>query len=316
LPNCIAAVDMGTNSFHLIIVETKEDGRFKIIDREREVIRLGTHHEGNELNFISEQEISKAIEILTNFKKMADFYKAELKAVATSAVREAANKDQFINRVKEETGIIVEAIEGKKEAGLIFAGVNKALNLKDKKVLSIDIGGGSTELIHADKSKILFSESIKIGAVRLTKMFFPDFILNTERLQRCDEYIEKLITENQNIIFPADFDVAAGSSGTIQAAAALIRSMNGIPQSLKLNGFVFSKEELLRVSEKILNKKMTEERMTIPGMETKRADIMPAGILILKKLFEIFQINSLTISEFALREGIIIEALERLRQKV
>jgi exopolyphosphatase/guanosine-5'-triphosphate,3'-diphosphate pyrophosphatase len=109
---CIAAIDMGTNSFHLIIVQVKSDGSFKIIDREREVIRLGSH-KGKEFSFISEGEMEKAVDVLKDFAKIAQFYKADVRAIATSAVREARNKEEFINRVFEETGIMVEAIGGR-----------------------------------------------------------------------------------------------------------------------------------------------------------------------------------------------------------
>jgi len=104
---CIAAVDMGTNSFHLIIVQVKEDGSFKIIDREREVIRLGSH-KGKEFTWISEGEMEKAIDVLKDFAKIAQFYKADVRAIATSAIREAKNKSEFIDRVFEETEIKVK----------------------------------------------------------------------------------------------------------------------------------------------------------------------------------------------------------------
>ena len=129
MKNCIAAVDMGTNSFHLIIVQVRKDGSFKIIDREKEVVRLG-FHKGENLTTISEGEIEKAIDVLRDFTKIAKFYGADLRAMATSAVREAKNKDEFLTKVYEATGIYVEAIEGVKEAELIYLGVLKALKVK------------------------------------------------------------------------------------------------------------------------------------------------------------------------------------------
>ncbi|MCU0413767.1 MAG: hypothetical protein MUE91_05085, partial [Ignavibacteriaceae bacterium] len=143
---CIAAVDMGTNSFHLIIVQVKSDGSFKVIDREREVIRLGSH-KGKEFTWISEGEMEKAIDVLKDFGKIAQFYKAELRAIATSAIREAKNKSEFIDRMFEETGINVEAVDGKTEAELIYLGVQHALDVDDKRILCVDIGGGSTEFL-------------------------------------------------------------------------------------------------------------------------------------------------------------------------
>jgi len=186
---CIAAVDMGTNSFHLIIVQVKEDGSFKIVDREREVIRLGSH-KGKEFTWISEGEMEKAIDVLKDFAKIAQFYKADVRAIATSAIREAKNKSEFIDRVFEETEIRVEAVDGKTEAELIYLGVQNALDVYHKKILCVDIGGGSTEFLTGEKGISDFAESIKIGAVRLSKMFFPDYHLTKSGIEMCRQYIQ------------------------------------------------------------------------------------------------------------------------------
>ena len=111
----IAAIDMGTNSFHLIIVQVKSDGTFKVVDREREVIRLGSS-EGKDLSFISLEEMGHATKIILPLKKLAEYYNANIRAIATSAVREARNKDDFIRSIKELTSIKVEIIDGKHEA--------------------------------------------------------------------------------------------------------------------------------------------------------------------------------------------------------
>ena len=120
-----AAIDIGTNSFHLIIVKEDDNGSFKIVDREREVMRLGSNSD-KDFRFISPDEIEKAIDILTGFKKLSNKYKAKIRAVATSAVREAKNKNEFISEVFNETGIVVETIDGKHEAKLIFLGAKKS----------------------------------------------------------------------------------------------------------------------------------------------------------------------------------------------
>lgn len=170
----IAAIDMGTNSFHLIIVEINKNGDLKLLDKEREFIRLGSES-GNELNFISDNETGKAISILKKFTTLAKFHEAEIRAVSTSAIREAKNKKDFVKNVFDETGIRVETIVGTEEAKLIFLGMKNALPIGDKKVLGIDIGGGSTEFIFGVNEKIDFAESVKVGAVRLSKKFFPIF---------------------------------------------------------------------------------------------------------------------------------------------
>lgn len=303
-----AAIDMGTNSFHLIIVEVLPDGAFRIIDREREVIRLGLNT-GEDLSFIADEEVEKAIKILSGFKKLADYYKAELKAVATSAVREAKNQKEFLDVLFRTTGINVEVINGTREAALIYTGVQRALPVADKNVLCVDIGGGSSEFIFGEKGSINFAESIKIGAVRLSKKFFPDYILNNQAIKECSDYAEEQITKNTNINFNIDFEYAVGTSGTMQSAAWMIAHPGKIRNSKSLNSFSFTHDQLTDITKLILSYKTLDERKLIKGIELKRADILPAGLIILKKVFELFNIKSMVISEYALREGIISEML-------
>lgn len=305
---CIAAVDMGTNSFHLIIVQVKSDGSFKIIDREREVIRLGSHR-GKEFTWISEGEMEKAIDVLKDFAKIAQFYKADVRAIATSAIREAKNKSEFIDRVFEETGINVEAVDGKTEAELIYLGVQHALEVSNKRILCVDIGGGSTEFLLGEKGESEFAESIKIGAVRLSKMFFPDFHLTESGIDMCRQYIKDKLGTNPNLHPNHEFEIAVGSSGTIVAAASIIAFRRNGKFKKSMNGFSFSNSEIFELTSDVLKCKSPVDRLFIEGMEIKRADIIPAGLLILNEVFKTFKLKEMTVSENALREGIIIDTI-------
>jgi exopolyphosphatase/guanosine-5'-triphosphate,3'-diphosphate pyrophosphatase len=313
MSKCIAAVDMGTNSFHLIIVQVKNDGSFKIIDREREVIRLGTHR-GKEFSWISEGEMEKAIDVLKDFGKIAQFYKADVRAIATSAVREAKNKDEFIDRVFEETEITVEAVDGKTEAELIYLGVQHALDIKNKRILCIDIGGGSTEFLLGESGISEFAESIKIGAVRLSKMFFPDFILTDSGIDICRRYIQDKLNANRNLHPNHRFEMAVGSSGTIVAAASIISFRRTGKFKKTMNGFNFTASEIFELTSDVLKCKSPVDRLFIEGMEINRADIIPAGLLILCQIFETFKLKEMTVSENALREGIIIDTISKMEE--
>ena len=307
-----AAIDIGTNSFHLIIVKIKQDGSLVIIDREKEVIRLGSH-QGEELSIISPDEIERGINVLTRFKKLADFYEAEIRAVATSAVREANNRNEFLEKVFAKTGIEIEVIDGKKEAAFIYKGVRKSLSYKQKKLLCFDIGGGSTEIILGRNNEILFGVSIKIGAVRLSKKFFPGYILTDEAINNCNNYVEEMIKDNKEVNFDESHDIAVGASGTILAVAGMIKYKRYGGKDKSLNGFIFTKPELEEVTGEILKRKTPEQRVNIEGMEYKRADIIPAGLLVLNKIFELFNIKEMVISEFALREGVVLSMMEKER---
>jgi exopolyphosphatase/guanosine-5'-triphosphate,3'-diphosphate pyrophosphatase len=290
----------------MIIAEINENGLFQIVDRRREVIRIGSYTEKGEEN-ISREEIIRAIEILKKFRHLADHYEAEIRAAATSAIRESSNGENLIENIFMETGIPVEIISGKREAELIFLGAVHALKLKWEKVLVIDIGGGSTEIILGNMNQIIFTESLKIGAVRLSRKFFPKFIITPESIELCKNYIDAELSKISNID-SAVYDLAVGASGTILSAASTIyfQKYNRFPE--KINGIQFSSDELKELSQKVLSKSTTEERLQIPGIEAKRADVLPAGLIILNKLFGLFNIRCLTISEYGLREGMIINS--------
>jgi exopolyphosphatase/guanosine-5'-triphosphate,3'-diphosphate pyrophosphatase len=310
----ISAIDIGSNSFHMIIAEVTGKS-FSIIRKEREVIRLGTWKEGED-KIISEEEISHAASILKRFKLLSDSHKAKIKAVATSAVRDATNNIEFIDKVYARTGIKTEVISGRREAELIFTGVKKALMIGKKDALCLDIGGGSTELVYYATDKIVFAESFKLGAVRLTKKFFPGAELSNSSIAHCKEFIEEQFYENENIRFDIPFEIAAGSSGTIQNSASIIYFGNRNKILRKLNGFSFSAQDLNEVIDFVLSCKTTRDRLRIGGIEEKRADILPAGLLILKKFFELFNVRDMVLSEYALREGIILEAIKHIPSQI
>lgn len=302
-----SAIDMGTNSFHMIIVEIKNDGSFKYLDKERVVVRLASGSEGG-LGEISEEDIQKTIYLLNKFKKRAEYYNSKPRAVATSAIREAGNKAYFVERVKSAAGISIEVIDGKHEAELIYLGLNQALNLKNKNAVSFDIGGGSTEIIYSKSGEIKFVESLKLGAVRLSKMFFPNHILTQKNIYECRNHIKNIFSENAIPFSDMKYDTAVGASGTIQSAAFIIAALKNKKLPASMNNFVITADDFQTVLSEVLNKRTTEDRISIPGMEAKRADILPAGLLILEHIFNVFKIDEMRISEFALREGIIIDS--------
>jgi exopolyphosphatase/guanosine-5'-triphosphate,3'-diphosphate pyrophosphatase len=313
-PKVVSAIDVGSNSFHMIIAEVTGKS-FNIIRREREVIRLGTWKEGDE-KIISEEEINHAASILGKFRMLSDSYRSKIRAIATSAVRDASNNWEFIDKIYSRTGIKIEVIPGEREAELIFAGVKKALMLGNKDTLCLDIGGGSTELVYYANGKTVVAQSFKLGAVRLTKKFFPGCITNNSSVALCSEFIEEQFNENKKINYDIPFEVAAGSSGTIQNAASIIYfgAKNKILR--KLNKFSFTSEELNEVVDFVLSCKTTKDRLRIGGIEGKRADILPAGLLILKKAFDLFNIRDMVLSEYALREGIILEVIKKSSSQI
>ena len=166
-----AAIDVGTNSFHLIVVKIKSNGNFDVIDQTKEVVRLG-EGSGGDIKHIPDDAILRGLTAMKTFKSIADLHNAEIRAVATSAVREAKNGKDFVETVAKEVGINIEIINGFEEARLIYLGVLKAVPAYSSRVLAFDIGGGSTEFVVGLKGEIKYSMSLKLGAVRLTQKYF------------------------------------------------------------------------------------------------------------------------------------------------
>ncbi len=228
--------------------------------------------------------------------------------------REAKNKSEFIDRVNEETGIIVEAVDGKTEAELIYLGVQNALDVEEKRILCVDIGGGSTEFLLGENGISEFAESIKIGAVRLSKMFFPDYHLTESGIDICRHYIKDKLDTNTNLHPNHSFEMAIGSSGTIVATASIISFRRNGKFKKSMNGFSFTANELFDLTADVLKCKSPVDRLFIEGMEIKRADIIPAGLLILSEIFNTFKLDEITVSENALREGIIIDTIMKTKE--
>lgn len=309
----LAALDIGTNSFHLIVVSASPSGDFEIVDEAREVIRLG---EGNadKIKIIRQESIDRGVDIINRFKKIADSHDAELCAMATSAVREASNKEEFIKTVYEKTGVKINLISGTEEAHLIYLGILKALPIQDKAALAIDIGGGSTEFILGKNGKVELTESIKIGTVRLTQNFFPDLILTGQRIEETQNFVRDKIRPVINRLANSAIEMFVGSSGTIMNVGLMIAAKRDgkVRGRYVLNEFEFTAKELFEIEREVLSKKTAEERETIPGLEKGRCDIIPAGVIILSTIFRMLKIEKMTISGYALREGIIIDAVSNL----
>ncbi|MBU1100843.1 MAG: Ppx/GppA family phosphatase [Bacteroidetes bacterium] len=310
--NILAAIDIGTNSFHLIVAEILSDGNFNIIDREKEVIRL---NEGSKFDIkqICPEATERAIKTIRRFNGIAESHEAKIRALATSAVRESRNKHDFIEKVFNETGVEIEVIDGLEEARLIYLGILKAVPVFTKKVLCIDIGGGSTEFLIGYRGNVLYSNSLKLGAVRLTQKFFPDYKITKERIQECTEWVAGEISPVIEQIKKIGYEQCIGTSGTIMSAGIMILSKQKmqIPKSNILNNHVVSFNELDDIYKFVLEHTTFSARKKIKGLDPKRADIIQAGMIIFRTILKNLLLDKFTISGYSLREGIVIDTLQK-----
>ena len=276
----IASIDVGTNSFHMVIASVNSKGTMRIISREKEMVRLGSGP--GDMKSIKSDAIDRGVDTLKRFVKIARNEKALIRAVATSAVREALNKEEFINRVKDECGIEVEVVSGKEEGRLIFIGMMHAVPVYDEETLLIDIGGGSTETVIGKHGEIQYSHSEKLGTIRLTENFFPDFLITKDRIEKARTFIGGNWIPILDKIKSKKVKISVGTSGTIETIAKIALAAKGIAVPEVLNGISLNKKEILNAIKEILSNATPEDRIKIKGMESKRADIIPGGALILE----------------------------------
>jgi exopolyphosphatase / guanosine-5'-triphosphate,3'-diphosphate pyrophosphatase len=310
----LAAIDIGTNSFHLVIAEADIiSGRFHTLARDKEIVRLGSGT--TDMKYIHEEAMVRGLSVLKRFSDLAQTYGAPVRAIATSAVREALNKDEFIRRARIETGVNVEIASGTEEARLIHLGVLHSLPVSRKRILLLDIGGGSTEILIAKGRRIFYSNSIKLGAVRLMQRFFPSETLNRKAISECRKYVRGMLEPIVREIKSHPFDVAIGTSGTIMNLASILRLRRFKAGDAPLNGVRIAADDLYELADEILGKPTSADRLRISGLDPKRVDIIPAGAILASSIFKEFHLQKLTISDYGLREGVLFDSIEKLHPK-
>src|SRR5579883_1352736 len=306
----LAAIDVGTNSIHMVVVRIQPDlPAFTIVAREKTTVRLGDRD--RQTGNLTDEAMERAMDALKRCQDIAKSLNVEQTiAVATSATREAPNGRDFLQRVEAELGLWINLISGPEEARRIYLGVLSGMNFNEQPHIIIDIGGGSTELILGDGREPRTLSSTKVGAVRLTaEQITTDPISNTE-FQTLQAYIrgmlERPVEELQAQLQPGETLRLVGTSGTIETLAIIhARAKTGAVPS-PLNGYEFSLKDL-RETVNRLRRLSVVERMQIPGINDRRAEIILAGALILQEAMTLLGMESIVICERSLREGVIVD---------
>jgi exopolyphosphatase/guanosine-5'-triphosphate,3'-diphosphate pyrophosphatase len=305
------AIDVGTNSIHLIVVEF--DSTFdttRVVLKDREMVRLGSD-DALERGRLSSKAMVKGIDAISRFVAKARDRGAErVRAVATSAVREADNGDEFRVQVEAQAGIPLEVLSAQEEARLIHLGVANGFPIYDRLACIIDIGGGSTEFIVADGERPYLLDSVKLGSLRLY-----DRYLRGRSAQRGARELNRHILATLGPLIDRvrryRLDVTIGTSGTIMGLAALDAADRGIAPS-RVHGYTITRERLEELQRKMLP--MSEnERRRMPGMNPRRADIIVAGNAILIGALGQLGRDEIVVCERALRDGIIVDMVAQDR---
>ena len=309
----VAAIDVGTNSTHMLVASVDVAlSTFSIDLAEKSNTRLGERDP--DTGELTPEAMARGLESLRHFRELALSHQVEQVVVAaTSAVREAPNGRDFLQRIKDELDLDVDLVSGPEEARLIYLGVLSGMPFGDRPHLVLDIGGGSTELILADGRDARALTSTRVGAVRLQRDFVKDDPIPPHRRSFLQAFIqgslEPAVDKVHRRIKPGEKPVLVATSGTAMAIGALAASEDDRPP-LKLHGYRVSKQRLNRVVDRIAV--MTpEQRRGLAAINDRRAEIIVPGSLILQTTMQMLDVDELVLSERALREGLIVDWMLR-----
>src|SRR5687768_8592760 len=304
----IAAIDIGTNSIHMIVVKVRPDLSFEVIDREKDMIRLGAG--GLDGRSLTATAMSAALQTLTKFKRLAETHKVdEIIAAATSATREAENGGDFIAEVDRQTGIRIRVISGTEEARLIHLAAGYGVNVGGSTAVVVDIGGGSVEVTLGTATQLTLGRSFKTGVIRLTERFVKSDPLSDGDERRLVKHLGRQMGTYLDQVVMRGFDRVIGTSGTILSLGALASSDTGnLPEDLR-NRRVSARA--LHKLRKRLTEYNIEERLAIPGLDPRRADLSVAGSVLFDTIVRRLGAEEFTLCDLALREGLVLDYIHR-----
>ena len=306
----VAAIDLGTNSFHMIIVEESKEKGLVEIDRVKDMICIGRGSISTKM--LDEEAMQSGIAALKNFLILAaqqGVAQENVLAFATSAIREAKNRGDFIRRIREETGLKVKVISGKEEAEFIYYGVRNAVKIGKTADLLFDIGGGSVEFVLVDNKGVQLLESRKIGVARMRERFVTTEPVDRNEIKMLEQFFAAEMVSAVEKASELKVTRAIASSGTAQNIARMIRSMNGRESDVSLNNSAFTRKEFQALY-KVVLPLGAAERKKVTGLDEKRVDFIVPGLILVDMIFRLFKLEQIVISDSALREGMVLHYLK------
>ena len=310
----IAAIDIGTNSVHMLVVRVREDMSFEVIEREKAMVRLGAG--GLDGRALTAEAMAAALQALSKFRRLAESRQVDvILAAATSATREARNGGEFLDRIARETGIRPRVISGAEEARLIHQAAVYGVDAATGRSVVIDVGGGSVEITLGTASDIQLARSFKIGVIRLTERFVRTDPLAARDERRMVRHILEEVDRHCELITASGYDWVIGTSGTILSLGTLAATMiRGTPPA-ELRNLRIPAKQIRRVR-KTVSKLDLEQRLTLPGLDPRRADLTVAGAVLADTLLRRLGATELTLCDLALREGLVLDYIRRNRRRI
>ena len=298
----LGVIDIGTNTFHLLIVAwNTENNSFKQLERKRIFVKLGTSNIG----FIDAPAYQRGINALLEFKQLLDKNLCEQHiAFGTSAIRNASNADAFCNEVKETIGIDIKKISGDREANLIYKGIKLSFPFDEHPCLIMDIGGGSVEFILANRDQVFYAQSFRIGVGVLSGKFHTEDPIPSEQIANLKSYLERELNPLFNNLDKHSAETLIGASGTFDVLESIL------PKSpLSPTANVLNTKNLAEFSADVISKNISE-RMKMEGIPHTRADLIVVALILVNFVLEKQKFKQLVISKYSMKEGMLSEMMK------
>jgi exopolyphosphatase/guanosine-5'-triphosphate,3'-diphosphate pyrophosphatase len=311
-PHHIAGIDLGTNTLRLLIVRAESDTQLVAVYSDQVIARLGEGLQHNRI--LQDSAMDRTIQTLQRWRPILLQHNIKQPiAVATSAVRDAENRDDFLQRVQAEVGFEVEVLSGQEEARRTLVGIAAGLSPSLANILVIDIGGGSTEFISAQDGQSDQLYSTDLGVVRLTERFLTSDPILDDEISAARHFILDRLQMVKSSLGNIGDTILIGTAGTITTLAAMDQEL-AIYDPRKVHQYWLPLATIQRIRKACVTKTIAERRM-MAGLEAGRADVIVAGILILQLTMEDLGFSNLLVSEFGLREGILVDRIQKITGK-
>ena len=310
----LAAIDIGTNSVHMIVVQVRPDLSFEVIDREKEMVRLGAG--GLDGRRLTDTAMAAALQALSKFRRIAESHAVdEVLAAATSATREAENGAEFLGAIERQTGIRPRVISGTEEARLIHLAAVYGVDVNRGSAVVIDIGGGSVEITLGSAQKLQLARSFKIGVIRLTERFVKSDPLDGRDERKLVRHVSKEIEKHVEAIVASGYDRVIGTSGTILSLGTIAAQEADDEPAEEVRNLRIPVKNIHRLRKRIVHLTM-QQRLRLAALEPKRVDIIVAGAVLLDTILQKLGADELTLCDLALREGLILDYIKRNRRQI
>lgn len=302
----VAAVDLGSNSFHMIVASLEENGSLRVIDRIKEMVRLGAGL--NNRNLLTTESQSRAIECLSRFsQRLKNIHPDDVRIAGTNTLRVAKNANKFIKKAEKILQHKIEIVSGQEEARLVYHGAIYSLADLGNTRLVVDIGGGSTEVIIGKNQDPKVLESLHMGCVSITKKFFADGVISKSRLKEADIFVRREIESIRDNYLKIGWEQCVGTSGSIRSISKVLLATGATNGTITDVGLKDLLNKLIEFG--LINK------IKLEGLSSERQQVFIGGLVVLNSVFKAFKLKKMTASDGALREGLMLDIVGRIKYK-